>query len=311
MIPRSTVVLGSITLVLAAILVVQLVVPPAGARLDLPAVDDEVDELVITRDGASLTLERDGDEWFVGPERWDGDEAQIATFLDLATADARYQIVSARGSFDRYGITDETLHLEVRASGEVVRTYRFGTASSARDAYYARVDGGSEVVLVPRALAEGASVEEVEYRELAMIDVPRETVASIEVAVDGFEPVRIEPAAPPTDGADGDDAGDAPEWRVEGDREIADQRIEDLLFEIAPLRAQEFRPADETGPPFATVTVVQSDGNTIAVAVHPPDEVRAFGVSSDAAPYEFTMPEWRVRRLLLGVDEYVDQFPLN
>ena len=68
-------------------------------------------------------------------------------------------------------------------------------------------------------------------------------------------------------------------------------------------------PSEETrapfsGDPVASVVVERTDGSTVRIELWPPVEERVPAAAS-TSPYRFYLPEWRARRLLLGIERFL------
>ena len=83
---------------------------------------------------------------------------------------------------------------------------------------------------------------------------------------------------------------------------------QNLLQELAELRGQEFLPSAPGGEPFARLHIEMMGGGEEKIDLYPPDENWQYPLVTTAGDYVVTIPEFRVRRLLLGRDEYIEQF---
>jgi hypothetical protein len=222
---------------------------------------------------------------------------------------------------------------------------QLGDTAAAGNAVYGRVNGGDAIVLLPQALDTAVAVDPLRYREKTMAAVPEDEIVEVRITSPNFEVVRvvrkisgddtadapgngaaIEGTDAPSGSAEADSAPDA-NWQLDAPvPDLAEQpgasQFNALIREVAALEATGFPEYDESGAgsddpdrsttaegtfpgaPLATVVVERTGGSPVTIDLWPPVDERVPAAAS-TTPYRFYLPEWRARRLLLGLERYL------
>jgi len=167
-----------------------------------------------------------------------------------------------------------------------------------RDKVIARIERDS----IESVRLEIAGEPTVELRRLAMEASEDEADLSETELLEREWEVRVagEVVPPPEDGAT-DTATDENDW-------IRGYLRQNFFQEIAELRGEGFPEDDPAGETIARVTIARTDGDTEEIAIYPPDENVQYPLTATVSPYTVSLPEFRVRRLLLGRVAVLDQF---
>lgn len=317
MLPLSTRILGTALLVLLIVLIVQNRSGDPPNTIAAPPVPSDPVEIEISSAGKTILLVGSDGRWYLEPEAGEdemvaGDPDAVDRVLDELRALGRLPVVSVRGNLGEYGLEEPTQRtLVVRGGeGEPDLLVELGYSASGGDAVYGRVGAGREIVRFPRALHHAISTSRDDYRDMRVASIPEEHIRRITILGENHRPLLVEPAV-------AEDAGTGEfAWEVRGAGEtgadvIRQERVRDLLRELAPLRAVAFlRRGDRgtEGDPFATLEILMTEGRSHRIELYPPDGERRFPARSTMEAYPFYLPEWRVRRLLLGVESYLEPF---
>lgn len=99
---------------------------------------------------------------------------------------------------------------------------------------------------------------------------------------------------------------------------VAPAQLNALIRELVAVEATGFPEYDETedntafeGDPFATVAVERNGGDIVTIDLWPPDGERRIPALSSTTDQRFYIPEWRARRLLLGLNRYLDPYTVE
>lgn len=326
-IPRITIVYATLVLALLAVLLAQNTGRPASNTITMPALPDEVVRIEIKEARGELTLLRREDQWFVGADDeqlFPAREEAVARLLDRLRELTRLEVVSERGSDQEYGFV-EAARRRVRIEGSSGDSLllELGFTAASGEAIYARLQGDRTVVRLPRALHNAVGSDPEDYRDMVVARIPEDTIRRVEIVGGIPGTLQVERVG----GADRRDAdlrdadrhdGDSGDggWRVTGDAldqlgaQVRPERIQDLLRELASLAAMGF-PDEGRLPlpePFVTIRVETIRGPTHTIEIAPPDGERRLPAVSTTSPYPFYLPEWRVRRLLLGIEAYLEPY---
>lgn len=329
---RKTIVYGAVLAALVLIFILQLTVSRSRNTLALPEVGDSVTEISIATPEGALTLQGGPDTWTVGEAAYPADSEAINDLLQSLRDLKEVDVISNRGQYADYGLEEGTARtVRITRDGENDVILHLGNMAAAGNALYARINAGSEVVLLPRSINGQISIDPTDYRNTLMAEISEDSIRSVRVDVSGFDTLTLRRReftadeeindetplweAVGLDGAvatatDVDPAGDI---NPAGDSATGEPLVSagaygNFFEELGNLRAQDFienRPAEE---PFATLTVSRIDGPEVEISLWPPDDISLLTVEVSDNPYLFVIPEWRARRLLLSVDKYFEAF---
>ncbi len=324
---RRTMVYAAVAAVLLVVYLLQGYTRPDRNALVLPKLPDPVNRIEIESEAGTVILTRDagataaataaatGEEgsgqerWLVGPEQFPADAQVVARLLEPLEGAPRLGIVTERGNLQEYGLTGETRRrLTVSggagatsaANGETTLTVELGHTAPAGDTVYGRVNREGPILRFPRTLGNRLFAEVEDFRDMVVARVPAATVQGVKIrdltADHPGEEVLVRP--------DGDG------WILAG-TDAAPQRVDDLLQELSSLTAMAYLPEDTPWEETIFEVEVQSHPSTsemqVLLRIGPPDDSRRFPARISTSPYPFLLPEWRVRRLLLGRDALVDR----
>ena len=307
-IPKKTLVYAAAALLLALIFVLQETVHPRRNTIPLPALPDDIDRITFEDDGRSLSLYRDnGEEWVVGDERYPGDGELVVGFIETVRGIDDADVISSRGNYEDYGFGEgEESAVRFFSGSEEPLSILFGEAAAAGSHVYGRLNRSREVVMLPLSIRDTLSTDAATFRERVMASIAEEDVVRIEVDAPDHGIVTIQRARP----GDSDEAVEEDEavWEADIEGDIAPGRFQNLFQELASLEAQDFPEGEREGQPFATLRVDTATDGPVEIALWAPDEARSFPVRVSTSDYDFFIPEWRARRLLLGLERYFAPF---
>ena len=299
---------SSYLLATAAVLAIVFVVQETWSRR-APSRSLQLDSQNISRivfDPAADELTRDDDGWTING--FPTEPESVENVLDALTVERALPIVSrtAQG-LDRFGLGDSARRIAAFDGQTEMARLTIGQQSAGGDGFYVRLNDASEVLLAPEALAEIGDLDEFELRDKQMMAFPEAEVREIRIAIPGL-PTSVLARV----GADADtDAADQTDLeRIEAEwsypDEISAGDVQSLLSELANVTATGFPRQQQIADVVATVVIVPIEGSEVTIDFHAPNSDQEFAVTSDDAPYVFSYPAWRVRRVLVGRGEYID-----
>ncbi len=323
-VPRRTVILAAVALALAIVFLLQTLVSPERNTIELPAISGEISAIEIGSGDDSFRIERVDDVWLIDEAGYPGDDEAIEELIAAIQAIDSVDVISNRGGDERFGLseTDQRTTLVVSSGENAARAFEIGAAAAAGDAFYGRVQDEAAVVLLPGTLDGLLSTDPTIFREKEIARFAEEEIAAVTLEALGFATIelrRVEPEA----------VGDEAElseverlernWQVLVDGVAVDESAESesiiggfsrqsFFREIAPFEAQGFIEGTPEGSPIARLLVERLDGPSDEFAVYTPLEDFSYPVASTTSEYVVTIPDFRLRRLLLGQNEIVDQF---
>jgi hypothetical protein len=289
------------------------------------------------QDGAGVKKGGSGGEeatyqgWKVGEEAFPADARKIADLISAAGSLGRADVISAREAYKKFGLDEDNERiLRFFADDREVLVLRFGNNASSGSSVYGRIQDHREVVLLPQDLSQQFSTKAEDFREKQMASFSRASIDRMEITSPDQEKIllskkTVEAPDTGTEAGGGSDGTTSPEagagieagpetvWTAEttGGTEIkeADESsFRNLFTELADLRAEAFPEKEPEGEPFAALVLYYNGGERAVVSLWPPDDAGSFPVRVSTNRYSFTLPKWRARRLLLGLDRYFDAF---
>ncbi len=321
-IPRTTIVYLIVIVVLAAVYTVQETRTSRRNAIPIPEIAAEVDRIVMEQPGADgertrLEVYRDQDAWRVrtgddASPSYRADAARVGSLLEDLEALSAADVMSTRATYEEYGLTEgEAREMRFFVGDTEPLALEFGGAAAAGDAVYGRMNGSREVVLLPRSLSSVLTTDPNELRDTAVVRVPEAQITQVEIRSPDQETLTLSRERPGESSSAAVEEDD-PVWRVEPELEeepIAPGRVRDLFTTLDPLRAEEFLSEEPEGSPFAEIIVRRSNNaGAEEIMIWPPDEDQRYPVLTSSAEEAVLIPEWRARRLLLGLERYFAPF---
>ena len=311
--PRRTVFYAALAIVLAVVFVAQEAGTTRRNTIALPDIPDSVDRIELSEGDETLVLRRaTGDEpttsWTVGEAAYPADTDRIESVVESLRAVDEVDVVTARDDYSAYGLAGSARTVSFFTDDDEILSITVGETASAGDATYARINGAGEVVLVPGSIATEFSTNPDDFRPAEILAIPESEVQRLTITSPNAQPVVVRRAAA-TSGDDETNAASAePEWQIESDLEISDSRVDLAFGALDPLRADGFPDAEPTGEPFATLEVRRTNGDVVEISLWPPVDDDTYPARASSYDYPFLVRLWRVRRLLLQVDDFLAPF---
>ncbi len=393
-IPARTMIYTAILLVLVVVFVVQETTGSRRNTIPIPDLTESIDQIRIVDAEGELRFLRagdaavgdgggangdqvgdgggangdgsGGDAWTMGDEGHPVNPDAIAAIVDTVTGLDTVDVVTARGNDADYGLEEEDRRTLRIFTGDLEPiALQLGGSAAAGNAVYGRINGSTEIVLLPTALDTAISTDPMRYREKTMFAIDESDILEVRIASPEFETVRVQrkidddgaPAedsgdtppegagdagpegsradAPGSDDTAAGDGGDAPgsddaapaggaaddlaagptsDWVTDLDEEVDPARRNALIREFVSFEATGFPEYDAdpdasralfNGETVATVEVERNDGTVVTIDLWPPDDEERVPARASSREDRFFIPEWRARRLLLGLDRYL------
>lgn len=253
-----------------------------GALEELRAVPHDL--FVIEGPSGAIRLEMGGGVWTAN-----GFEADSSAVGRLVRALEEVAAVSVAGTnpanHERFGVTRDSAVAIGTGEGPLVLLGKAGTRFRTA---YARLPEGDVVSLVEGDLRSAAARPLADWRNKVVLRA--DTAAVTRVAVTHGTETRLYERQDSV-------------WTVNGDAAEA-ITVNNILQELATLRASGFAPEGAAMPEPADRTVVatDADGNELA-AISLAEQEGSYWLSSTSSPYIFEIPTFRANRLAPGGPE--------
>lgn len=287
----------AIYLAIIVLLILLLIFQQFGDRSGLPripAVEEEIDALTIDTGTEAISIVRDGEEWFIGEERFPGDRDRIDGLVERITSLRFLEEVGRSDYFTPYQLdTEAALRVSVGSEGETLRTVLIGKSSSSGRQTYLRFDGEERIYLVAGNLRREFEIDTGSLRDKAVLFLDEEAVTRIglqEGGTAGEELIRT---------------GEG--WMDTAEQPLDQRKVADYLRNFAPLRAAGF-PAEEVmvdEPLFTIRFETGEDEHRVEILAQGEDE-RYYGRSS-ASPYLFSLSAFKGEQLIKNLADFLPE----
>ena len=136
---------------LLAVCIVQLAL---GARDTTKyfTLKEDPDSLEIVTPGETISLYKEGDDWFIGEKKYPASLSMVDSYLDAIKNIRALDKVGSTGSgnaAEKYELTDgKKISVTAKLGDKVLRTVEIGKTAVSSSQCYATVDGGKDIYLV-------------------------------------------------------------------------------------------------------------------------------------------------------------------
>jgi len=324
---KRTIIYSSIAALLVIIFIFQETAGGGKNTLEISSLPDTLDSIILSRDGETLELQAPSDKsgenfegWTVGPENYPADRILISDLVTAVNNTGTKEIISSREGYGKYGLEEADVRtMQFFSGGRKVLELKLGDKASLGGSVYALIDDRREVVLLPQSVSDQFSLDPFEFREKQVESLSQDEISRVVIQKTGGADLRISrndsSLSTEATGENDENEGESPEteWKARyagaaEDEEIDPGRFRDFFTELADLRAADFPEDSPSGSPWLELTVHLISGDPVIVSLWPPDEGGSYPVRVSTNPYSFTLPQWKARRLVLGIDSYFEAF---
>ena len=335
-IPTRTLVYSALVVILAVVFVVQettqthrntFPVPPfAVESVDQVKISGPDGELVFRKaapagDGTTTNA---ASVWLMDDENYPVADGRIESLLENVAAVKAADIVTARGQDKEYGLDEENRRTLRIFTGDVEPVaLQLGGSAAAGNAVYGRVNTSREIVLLPTSLDTAVSTDPMRFRNTTMVAIPKDRIVAARIERAGYPTVTVQPRLDDDTADDTDtetDTTPASDWTAtnpESGEQIPGATLDAFIRELASLQATDFPEYMDSpfpsldGEPAARITVETTGSpnkTPVEISLWPipaeegQQESELVAARSSTSPYEFVIPRWRAKRLLLGLE---------
>lgn len=117
---------------------------------EMPRLDtvesDQIDRLVITKGQRTVALQKEDEQWVVGPKAYAGDGIKVKNMVRAAADLTLTALVSESRSYERYGLDDaQKIHAEAFAGKKKVRDFFIGRRAPTQQHTFVALAGNPDV----------------------------------------------------------------------------------------------------------------------------------------------------------------------
>lgn len=269
---------------------------------------EEPDSILIENGSESVSLVKNGEDWFVGKDgKYAANKANVDSVLNAVKSVKVLDKVgsaSNEASKIRYDLTDgKKITVRAYVSGKEVRKLTVGKASATGSQGYILIDDSSDVYLASGNLNSTFSKSQADLRSNSIWSIEKNTIGSVSIKkADGTE-WKVSRSG----------QSENIEWKIDGHGivtgEVDGQKAENWFGEFAALSASSWYADDATPDGTYLLTCeVEAGGKTVALDLfqtkeEKDDQQAEYCASSTESPYTFALASYSAKKFLKNPDE--------
>lgn len=294
-----------ITIGLILLLSAALLIKNYGCGSSVPELEgwyEPADEISVKSRDISLLLLKKENNWFINEQAYPGD-AELIESLERKARDFKLlDLVSDKGYYNKYDLTDETgILVTIKGKGKVLRKILIGKAGSTNNHSYIKVDDRSEIYLASGIMKSDFLISAADLRDKRIFDVKSADVSSFSINYGGKN-FSFELNQPKSE-ADKNDQTSGSKWicREYEKVKLNEASINSILAVFSPLKAAEFPEAVEmknAGNSICRVNLAYGN-KKIALEIYSKKEQDMNLASSSESKYIFTLGKWQTEKIFI------------
>lgn len=291
---RKTIITYGVFAVVLIALVLYIVLRRSDRmQYDVPTVDsvEASSILAITIEEANSTIEmsRDGDEWYILPDRFKVDPGMASDMIDSIAEFELTDLVSTSKSYERYEL-DDAKAMKIVASGSNTDLLEFylGKRAPSYNHSYVRLPGDDNVYHAATDLRRVFDKDIGTLRDKNVLAFTRGDVVRIGVTTPERE---LQLSKSTSQVSTENQAGSALEWTASDGSEWAPEKIDELLDRIDDLRCTSFVEDTQAnlGDPILVLQIQTQQQNTLSLFEKQDD---SYPATSSQTPFAFYVSEF-------------------
>ena len=146
---------------------------------------DEPDFLEIVTPDETISLTKEGDNWFIGEKRYPANQGMVDTYIDAIKnirALDKVGSVASGNNAERYELVDGKKTLVTAKLGDkLLRSVEIGKTAVSSSQCYATVDGGKDIYLVSGGINDTFYTSVAAARTTIVLDLKPEEISAVNV----------------------------------------------------------------------------------------------------------------------------------
>lgn len=300
----------AITLSLIFVLFAAFVIKNRGCGSDVPDLEvwyEPADEIDVSGKDVSLNMIKKGNSWFINGEAYPGD-AELIESLERKARDFKLlDLVSEKGYYDKYDLTEEKgLSVTIKSGGKELRKILIGKGGSSSNHSYLKIDDRKEIYLASGIMRGDFALPVSDLRSRVIFDVKPSDVKFFVINYGGrsFD-FHLNPVKNGSDknSENKDVKKPEAEWICRGYEKLTlkSSAVNSVLALFSPLRAADYPENTERknlGIPVCTVKIVNGD-KKIELEIYSRKDKDMYYASSSESKYIFTLGSWQTEKLFI------------
>ena len=269
---------------------------------------EPADEITVKGTGVSLAMVKKDNSWYINEQAYPGD-AELIESLERKARDFKLlDLVSEKGYYDKYDLTDEKgISVQIKGKGKVLRKILIGKSGSTNNHSYLKIDDRKEIYLASGIMKSDFSLPVADLRNKVIFDLKNSAIKSFSIKYGGksFDFTSI-PSNSEADKKQDDKAKPSSKWICKGYEKVnlSDSSINSILALFSPLRASEFpenmdkMDKKNAGGSICSVEILYADSK-IELEIYSRKEKDMYYAWSPSSKYMFTIGSWQTEKLFI------------
>ncbi len=261
----------------------------------------DADTIVLEHPGTSVTLVKQGEEWFIDQTEWKASTRKANTIASKMKEMTIYDRITESGNYARYGLDEESATtIRVRGEGETLREVFIGKQSPGVNQAYVRFPEDKAVYLAGSFAPHDFTLSANELRDRNISQIPATAIDSVTINFDNTSYTLVKKAQ-----EEGSEEEKGPiVWQLESDKGLVldQQKLSSMIGQLNMLIARGFttESAVDGAPVYLAIEVAAFD-KTISITMYESEDDVI--VKTSERPDYFTITKDSVKTLRRTVDE--------
>jgi hypothetical protein len=298
-------------------------------ELPRPAQADsqQIDRLVVTKNGQDFELNKKDEQWTVGPKAYAADSVKVKNMVKAAVDLTITDLISESGSYERYDLTDDKkIDIQAFAGGKMVRNFSVGKAAPTYQHTFVQLADNPKIYNARGQLNHIFDHTVSNLRDLTVLSFDKDAIA--EMAIEkGSQSLTLtkkeippEEKAQPSDEEKAEEKKDAdtqpqPQWQGPDGKPADQSTVQRLVADLSNFKCNAFMDDDaakdlKDKTPRWTLTLKAGEKNhSLSVFDNPDSEAAEFQALSSSGPYAFTIAKSKEESIEKTIDKLLNQKP--
>ena len=296
---------------------------PRPAQVD----SQQVDRLVITKNGEGVELNKKDDQWTVGPKAYAADNVKVKNMVKAAADLTITDLISESGDYNRYDLTDDKkIDVQAFSGGKMVRDFSVGKAAPTYQHTFVRLDKDPKVYNARGQLNHTFDHTVDNLRDLTVLSFEKDAITDMLIQKGGQtlalarKEIAPEENPQPSDAAKEKDkkaaeAQPKPQWQGPDGEAMDQPTVLRLLNDLSDFKCSAFM-ADKAAedlrgktPRWTLTLKAGQESHSLSVFDAAGAEDAEFPALSSAGPYAFTVAKGREESIEKNIDKLLGQAP--
>jgi hypothetical protein len=298
---------------------------------DLPkpaqADTQQIDRLVIAKNGESFELNKKDDRWFVGPKAYAADSVKVKNMVKAAVDLSITDLIAESGNYERYDLTaDRKIDVQAFAGAKKVRDFSVGKAAPTHQHTFVLLADNPNVYNARGQLNHTFDHTISALRDLTILSFDKQAVTEIliekgqqSLTLARKEIPREEKTKPSDEAKDEKkkvtDTQPELQWQGPDGKPADEAAVSRLLGDLSNLKCNDYMADDaakdlkDKTPRWTLTLNAGQESHHLAVFDAPDSEATEFPALSSAGPYAFTMAKGREESIVKTIDKLLGLKP--